>query len=419
MRGKDFLDKMELADPSFVEAADKPKKKKLRAVKWSALAACLTLTIFAGIKLIPQKEPQEEPPQISPDLPVLSISSSLSQGAGTGDILLRDVSELDDENPWNEEVTLYTLPVYKNPLEYETCYDFYYAANSDYDKMREVLFETATVLGLDPETLTVTDNTTNEKDIEKLLDTAERIGVADIDDYLEKRLTPTTFYGKAEGVEITVFNDLQVKIEFDPPLSLPDKYDLSANADRRDISSAMKYIKREYSELIGCVDPAINIRQAGYDVNIKAIYDCFFFENEGSLTDRIVNYNFFQSSFHGDEKGELWLIWIDQPDLSNKVGDYPIISVAEATELLYNGNYVTPSFHEITGEDTVAMVSLTYRKGMYDEYFIPYYCFYVEVPTDIVWAEENGLKTYGTFYVPAIESTYIADMPLWNGGMNQ
>ena len=44
MRGNEFLDKMDLIDPSFVEAADAvPNVKKKRYIKWGAIAACLCL----------------------------------------------------------------------------------------------------------------------------------------------------------------------------------------------------------------------------------------------------------------------------------------------------------------------------------------------------------------------------------------
>lgn len=46
MRGNEFLDKFELIDPAYVEAADAtPKKKKSVWGKWGALAACLCLVI--------------------------------------------------------------------------------------------------------------------------------------------------------------------------------------------------------------------------------------------------------------------------------------------------------------------------------------------------------------------------------------
>lgn len=48
MNGNDFLDKMELVDPAFVEAADKnPAHKKHKRIMWGTLAACICLV--AGV----------------------------------------------------------------------------------------------------------------------------------------------------------------------------------------------------------------------------------------------------------------------------------------------------------------------------------------------------------------------------------
>ena len=50
MRGNEFLDKMELIDPAFVEAAEaKPKKRKNTLVKWGTLAACLCLVAAIAV----------------------------------------------------------------------------------------------------------------------------------------------------------------------------------------------------------------------------------------------------------------------------------------------------------------------------------------------------------------------------------
>ena len=50
MRGDEFLDKMELVDEAFVEAADaKPKKRSAIWVKWGAVAACFSLIVLTGI----------------------------------------------------------------------------------------------------------------------------------------------------------------------------------------------------------------------------------------------------------------------------------------------------------------------------------------------------------------------------------
>lgn len=53
MRGNEFLDKMELIDPAYVEAADKKPKKQPSWVRWVAAAACLCL-VFGAIAMFPR-----------------------------------------------------------------------------------------------------------------------------------------------------------------------------------------------------------------------------------------------------------------------------------------------------------------------------------------------------------------------------
>lgn len=68
----------------------------------------------------------------------------------------------------------------------------------------------------------------------------------------------------------------------------------------------------------------------------------------------------------------------------------------------------------MAGTNYIAKVELIYRTGASEQYYMPYYRFYVEIPE----LEEDGLKTYGAYYVPAIESQYITNMPLWDGAFN-
>ena len=109
------------------------------------------------------------------------------------------------------------------------------------------------------------------------------------------------------------------------------------------------------------------------------------------------------------------MIRIYNPDLSEKTGEYPVISVQEAKELLLNGNYITTVPYEMPGKEYIARVELVYRKGTYETYYMPYYRFYVEVPYE---ERENGLKTYGAYYVPAVEGKYLTEMPVWDGSFN-
>ena len=102
-------------------------------------------------------------------------------------------------------------------------------------------------------------------------------------------------------------------------------------------------------------------------------------------------------------------------DLSQKIGDYPIITAEEARKLLLENHYITTVPEALPGEEYIAHVELMYRTSGRDSGFMPYYKFLVEMPT---MERENGLKTFGAFYVPAVQSEFLENMPLWDGNFN-
>ena len=115
MRGNEFLDKMGLIAPAYVEAADaKMNKKKSSWIKWGTIAACFAVMILAGTMLLTQDESG-----LNTDLPMLSISENTSAAMGYEGYMAYDISELVNANPWNEQIELTTLPVYKNTVELE------------------------------------------------------------------------------------------------------------------------------------------------------------------------------------------------------------------------------------------------------------------------------------------------------------
>lgn len=71
MRGNEFLDKMELVDPAYVEEADQqPPKAQNRWLKWGGLAACLCVVVTASVFALtaPDKNYCVEPaPDPAPD----------------------------------------------------------------------------------------------------------------------------------------------------------------------------------------------------------------------------------------------------------------------------------------------------------------------------------------------------------------
>jgi hypothetical protein len=91
------------------------------------------------------------------------------------------------------------------------------------------------------------------------------------------------------------------------------------------------------------------------------------------------------------------------------VGDYPIISLAQAKKLLSKGKYITSVPDEMPDLKYVKKAELVYKTGELEEYYMPYYRFYVEMPNE---ENEYGLKTYGIYYVPAVDKAYISNMPV-------
>ena len=167
-------------------------------------------------------------------------------------------------------------------------------------------------------------------------------------------------------------------------------------------------------------DSQISISGGDYNIYFQQSYDIYFYDAGRDDIEQIINYNFYTIRFCCDDDGKLFLIWIYHPDLSLKVGDYPIITVDEAERLLSAGNYITTVPYEMPGINYVKKVELIYRTSSWEQYFMPYYRFYVELPdADMpVGTSKNGIKTYGAYYVPAVEGRYLTDMPVWNGQFN-
>ena len=100
------------------------------------------------------------------------------------------------------------------------------------------------------------------------------------------------------------------------------------------------------------------------------------------------------------------------------LGEYPLVSVEEAKAALSEGYYVTSATDPFPGLDRIRQVEITYRRAVWDNVFIPYYKFYVEEATPLPGAAAMGMKSYATYYVPAVERQYIQGLPLWDGSIN-
>ena len=333
------------------------------------------------------------------DLPVLSIpeirqSDGMGSDIGFVHVLAYDISELVNSNPWTESAELTELPVYVNS---HPSYPYPPSVSeSQLDEMKALLTEIAERMGIPEDELIFSGNAPSEEALEKT----------------EGAAAVTEVSASWQDITLTVRYDMTAQIRFSDPVQLPDEYAVSGQPSYDKTENAALYLKEKYSDLLdlNMQDPQINIYGGEYMyTGERSIYSykLSFYDGSGSYTDQLLQYNFYQTEFYFDDNNELNLIIINNTDLSNTVGNYPVISADEAEEYLKEGEYGDMFPYDITDESVIADVELVYYYMDFYEYFIPYYKFYVEQPSEY----ENGLKRYDICYIPAIESKFIEYVP--------
>ena len=405
MNTRKFSDAISEVDDKYYEEAANYQRKRKKSI-WilcAGIAAMLAITAYTGIRFLPQKTPE-----LPVERPMLTISENISDGMGFESYRAYGISELINANPWNTSLEISTLPVYRNPLTYD---ENFIASGADFDEMREFLLEIADRLGLDPKKLDITDDAPDKETQKLITESFQTAGNKVPEGYFN----PTRLLAEENGFRIEVDQTMTASIFFDPAQPLPEKYRFTYHASYKDILSTAQYLKQEYKDLIGMDNPQINISGGDYNDQLQQTYSIEFFDANGNETEQILNYNFNRIAFYCDDSGKLFMVRIYQPDLSQKAGDYPINTWEKAEEMLSKGNHLTTVPYEMPGLEYIRKVELVYRSETYDTYFMPYYCFYVELPEQ---EGENGLKTYGTYYVPAVKSDYISNIPTSAGNFN-
>lgn len=386
MNGNEFLDKMSLADPAYVEEADRPVKKRTTWRRWGAMAACLAVLLGVGFLFFPRSSP-DVPDPVPTELPTLPVSMGPSLGGyGFEGYYVRDISDLKNTSPSQIGSLPDTLPVFRNatggyPLQ---------AATEEYKaKMLTLCRSVAGRLGWDAENMTVVWD--------------ERNG----------GLVPTTVTATgADGVKIEVDQFMTVTISY-PDRNRPFSENVLPTYD--DAHKLAEKLLAEYRDLMNFANPQICITGGYYNIDGEQSYDIAFVETGGTQTEELLEFFFHGAEFFCNEGGEPRIIRLRCTDLSDKVGDYPIITALQAQAQLVAGHYITSCGWEMPGEAYIRKVELVYRTGEYDEYFMPYYRFYVELLEE---APVEGCMHLAAYYVPAVAEEYLAPLSTWDGRFN-
>lgn len=220
---------------------------------------------------------------------------------------------------------------------------------------------------------------------------------------------PLSLDAKCDGIRIHINGNGDISIFFDENVPLPE-------------DNKMEYIIEKYNSLMQYKNPqTITITDSDFDGREHAVY--YVFDNSGDDTEKFVNANLCNSRFGFDSDG-LFVIHLSNPLVTSEyLGNYPIITETTAKNYLLQGMYLTTVPEEYIDEDgiteeKIGLCRLCYRSGCEEDYFLPYYQFYVKLDEALVNDKVEGLNNYGVYYIPAVSPEYLTGLTLWDERFN-
>lgn len=327
----------------------------------------------------------------SANLPVLTLPKNplVSGGMGSEDYMAYSISDLKTENPWSPDENIQVLPVFKRTKDINQAG---YTFDADTDAMKKKLTEVGLNFGV-----YISNTEMNIQNDPVWLPSGSKMVTSGV-------------WAKKDNITLGVSGQLTFEANFAPSIPLPEGSKLGIGLQYDELKKADEYLIKQYRSWLGMQNPETDIEGGDYEIDGKEQnYFVKVFDNSGSIIDKIINYNLYSAGFFGDKNGDLQAIRFTTPD-TNNIGNYPIVTSAQAEQLLVAGKCISNSSAEkFPGEQYVRKCELIYRADSLDNILIPYYRFYVEDPS---WKTANGMNVYGAYYVPAVEQKYIANMPI-------
>lgn len=373
MNGLTVLKAMNGIDERFVAEAvpAKEKGKLFSFLKAAAVVAACVCLVAGGVYAYKSFQNSQ--------LPLLEFEEIDFGGMGFEGSDSLTLEHSDDISPWNEQIKIDKLPVYKNLLyRYEGQEKSYFSE----EDLLKVAQEYSELLG------------------EKII-SYEKF----TDDFNERIVR--NVIAQTQNHQVSVGGDGGVSIVF-------------KNSERLTDLSA---VKAKYPFLFNENDVVGKYQEFSIDGEPLVSYYKKYAKGE-TVEQSVVNYTLKNMRFTRSESGEIKSVNIDaQTELSEKLGDYPVISFDEAKEKLLDGQYVS-SVDEVSyissgrvEERLIRKVDIIYYTGNNQQLFMPYYRFYIWL--DLFPFERTGLpedyEHYGYFYVPAVPEEYFVNYELFDG----
>ena len=411
MKAEDISNALNEINEDFIESANERRKTKVKKsgwIKWVSAAAAIAVVVLIGTKVFVPNTPEgnDEPvgevggteTEYGAYLPILEYIESNTTAYGFEGYMAYDISELSSGNPWNEEMVFEALPVYRNNSFNEIGIAYPGIGEEAMNKKLENIAEKT-----DLEMRGIIEAT-------YVGDFSSGSGIPDdfITD-IKADFGSYTIEIQSNGSIVAMYNGFEGE-------ALPEEYSFTYNnTTEGEAFETIAYLYENYGDIIGLPE-ATFVTSKEYTFSGEEIRDYRIYDFSGDEINDMLNFAFNEVQLAPNDEGKLMLIRInDKLSCAEKIGDYPIISPEEAKDMLLEGGYITTVPYEIPGKKYIAKCELIYRSGISENIWMPYYRFLVELPE---MAQENGLKNFGAYYVPAVELEYIEGLPLWNGNFN-
>ncbi len=407
------------ADPRYIPDLTQ-KKAAFPLKRWAAVGggiAAALLIGFVALRIGGLRVPvgTETPADHTPDMSDWSPEDSWENGPSeeqdpavglpkitaeltTGDMgfegyMAYSVDELENGNPWRGiPADTEALPVYENLLYSEHADPVLYETEEELRGAAETAAERLgmTVLSLEVRTMGEIRGT----------------------EYTER---PAGASAECEGdfgaATVYVSNAGMIRTQFSDPLPFGSEEEKSAAMD---ILSA--YLGYRDAVIAESGDRNIyGVRSRQYRV----------YEDSSDPVQKLLNYSIAVSRLYETDDGAgLGTVWkYPGIDVLKFLGDYPVIGEDEARAMLIRGEYLTTVPADTLPEsgiteDRIDRVELVYRTGPRDKYIEPYFRFLVRLREGFPASAAEGLSHWGAYYVPAVRTEYLAEIPVWDGSFN-
>ncbi len=371
MKQKKIIDALGLADEKFIAEADEFRQKTQKGKRnYAALiaAACICVVAVAaavGIRFGAGNIGTKNLPKISAD-------GLFDGGMGYEGWMLKDISEWYTQEKINR---FRTLPVYSG--------DEYAAEEGngkglDEKELNRIIDEAVCRLEIP------------EAETERIYEYASEIYGEIEEDYIY------AIEAQISGGRIRAFGKGGFSVIFNSGETVPAGWSDEQTAEH-------------FAERFKCLlnaDEVVTKTRIDYNVyGVRNVSYSFYEEGENEL-EKLMNRELRSVSINILDGRLSSVIVKNSLAVAEKVGDYPVISQGEARKKLLSGEYITSSPYDFGGEDCIDGVELVYRKS--GEVYAPYYLFYVE---EIDAPDLDGLKSYASYYVPAVKAELVENAP--------